>query len=174
MIVPHRLTPARLALVPDLVDRAHHSLVGWCPGTEAIDVFTAHLMFEHGVAKNDGDELLRGVWCFNLGNVDATPAERDSDNVEVFSTVPECEGPTCSWRAVHTRRAYASLDDGAVGYVRSMSERYPGAFYAAGNGPTKYVEELRKAGYFTGDPTAYRDGLASLWRRLQRERDAAG
>jgi hypothetical protein len=52
---------------------------------------------------------LWGVYCFNLGNQDATGADLapspDESLVALFRTVPECEGTSCQRpRAAHPAR----------------------------------------------------------------------
>lgn len=173
MIVPHKLTPIPVAGLPELIDNTYHSVLGTCPGVDACDVLLAHLEFEHGLSRNDGAEQLRGVWNFNIGNVDATMADRADPDVAVFITVSECEGTACQYQALHTRRAFATVEDGAIGYVEAMRDRFPDALFAASEGPRPFVAALKSAGYFTGDVDAYADGVVALLERIQRERLAA-
>jgi hypothetical protein len=168
VFVPHVRTPVPLAGLRDLLDRAHHSLFGSCPGPAALSVFEAHLRLEHGVELRGDEEQLRGVWCFNVGNVDATAEQIASGREQVFRTVPECEGPMCAHRATHTRRAYPDLDSGIVGYIEAMRDRFPNAFYRAVDGPAEFVRGLVDHGYFTANPAVYAGSLARLYIQIER------
>jgi hypothetical protein len=158
VIVPHVLTPIRLAELPRILDGGFHSTIGTCPGPDVAALAWAHLVLEHG--REAGD--LRGVWCFNLGNIDATWEDRSDPSVAVFHTVPECEGPACTWHATHTRRAFESAEDGAAYYWRALRERFPDAFYSMSGGVLPFVSALRLGKYFTGDPAAYGRTLSAL------------
>lgn len=158
MIVPHVLTPIPLAALPRILDAGYHEVIGTCSGPDVLALAWAHLAFEHGRA---GDHL-RGVWCNNLGNIDATWEERSDPSVPIFHTVPECEGPACEYHATHTRRAFDSPEEGAAYYWQALRERYPDAFYAMSSGVSAFVEALKAARYFSGDAAAYARGLAAL------------
>jgi hypothetical protein len=168
MIVAHVRTPIRMAELPAILDAGYHQAVATCPGPDVVAVAWAHLVLEHGRRKNDDDELLAGVWCNNLGNIDLTWLERSDPSVRWFVTVPECEGPMCRVRAVHRRRAFDSPEEGAAYYWASLQGRFPDAFYAMAYGPEAFVDALRAARYFTGDPAAYRHSVVALVREVLR------
>jgi hypothetical protein len=157
MIVPHRLTPIPLCDLPGLLFAGQHQLLGYCLGYDTLATAWAHVCLEHG---RDG-AWLRAVWRHNLGNIDATAEERADPTIAVFRTVKECEGPTCSIRAVHWRRAFDTPEDGAAYYWERLRDRWPDAFYAMGD-PAEFVKQLKAGRYFTGDVTAYTRAVVAL------------
>lgn len=160
MLVLHTRTPILLTDLPELVDAGYHTAIGTCPGLDALAILIAMLVQEHGRAEGK----LWAVWCNNLGNVDATDEERADDSIEIFTTVPECEGPSCSARYVHARRAWSSAAEGAEAFVRSLRERDLEAFLELGNGPEAFIDALKAAGYFTGSVDVYMANVVSLTR----------
>ena len=158
MRVPHILTPIPLASLPRILDSGHHATIGYCPGPDVLALAFAHLCFEHG--REGGN--LHGVWCNNLGNIDAEWADRGDPSVNLFWTVQECEGPACEYHATHVRRAFDTAEEGAAYYWKSLRERFPDAFYAMSQGVEPFVKALKAARYFSGDEAAYVRGLAAL------------
>ena len=72
-------------------------------------------------------------------------------------------------------RAYDTAADGARDYLDLLATRFPGALRAAGEGsPDRFVGELRRGGYFTADPTKYRDAVKGLTHEYTRQGPSAG
>lgn len=154
MIVPRVRTPVPVEGLADALDAAHRGIRGWGIPTDAGRIAVAQLRLEHGVS----DGCLRGVYGFNFGNHDASPAERADPTCAVFETLPEHEdsqrGP---YVVTHVRRAYADLDDGLRGYWDTLfGTRYEAAYEAMCAGdPRGFVHALKGAGYFTADERLY-------------------
>jgi hypothetical protein len=66
--------------------------------------------------------------------------------------------------------SWEDLDDGATGYVRLLTSRYPKAIEAAKKGdPVGYVRELKAGKYFTADVNTYSSILGSIVRSYGRK-----
>jgi hypothetical protein len=60
-------------------------------------------------------------------------------------------------------RAYSSPEEGAKDYVQLLLTRYSKAVAAAERGDAAgFVQGLKDKGYFTGDPTAYRNSIVAI------------
>ena len=169
MIVPRRLTPVSLAGLVDVLHAACHTALGQCPGARDVVAY-AQLVEEHGVA----DGALRGVFGYNLGNIDATVKERADPSVTIFTTLPEHEGAGLhTWSSQHVRRAYACVEDGAAGYWTALVDRFEGAWEAMLDGggepaPEAFAKALKAGRYFTGDASEYARALERAAAQAQR------
>lgn len=72
-------------------------------------------------------------------------------------------------RRIRSRfRAYATPEEGARDYVRTLAERYPDAATAAAAGDAgAFVQALERGRYFTANPADYRRGIAALAHEFQ-------
>lgn len=170
MIVPRLQTPVPFAVLPGALDAAHRELRGESLSSDAYAIACAQLELEHGSATIGGELCLRGVFNDNLGNHDATAAERADPSVPIFDTVLEHEvGPTGkSFQAGHVREAYPDAVEGAKGYWTALTEHFASAYNAIAAGdPHAFVEALKAARYFTASEQSYEhavDGMVAAWR----------
>jgi hypothetical protein len=161
MIVLTARTPIELADLPDIVVAGYAATFGdVAPSDACRRIAIAHLVLEHGRWDHNPAGPLWGVYCFNLGNQDATGTDLvpspDESPVALFRTVPECEGTSCQRRVQHIRRAFAGAQEGAAAYWQRLADAYPEAVAAAAAGDAPaFVAGLRQRGYFTGSPVAY-------------------
>jgi len=161
VIVPRALTPVPLAGLLALLSAAHRDLRGFDLDPDAYRLAVAQLELEHGVSGGS----LRGVWCFNFGNHDATAADRNNAMVDTFETVPEHEVDAHGrgYLQVHTRRAYPDVESGLEGYWLALLDGFPASYDAMGIGdPDGLAAALKGERYFTADPLAYARALRGL------------
>jgi hypothetical protein len=166
MIVPRVLTPIPLSDVLDAIESGHFRAFGYGVLPDARVLAAAHLSLEHGELSG----ALHGVWCFNLGNHDATAAQRDDPTVAVFSTILETERRPdgSAYSAGHTRCAYDDAEQGAEGYWRCLFDGFPEAYAAIFAGDSDaFSVALKRRGYYTSALATYERGVDSLvatWR----------
>ncbi len=98
------------------------------------------------------------MFNFNFGGIKgASPA----GTTAVYRTREVLGGKEVSIRDGF--RAYASLDEGALDYVRTMKERFGGALAPAARGDvTGFAGALKRAHYYTASEADYAHGLTSL------------
>lgn len=162
MIVPRALTPVPLAGLADWVSDAHEAWRGWPVSDAAAELAVAQLKLEHGTQAGS---LLRGVWCYNLGNHDATRADIEDPSVPLFRTLPEHEGDAASTQTqVHMRRAYPDLQAGLVGYWEALFFEFFAAYDALTGtaDPDAFAAALKSARYYTADAAVYARDLREL------------
>ena len=99
MIVARVRTPVDLSELLELLHSCGHSVLGYCPGIDAMATAWAQIVLEHGREAHH----LRGIWCNNFGNRDASRAEIADATVPIFVTVPEQEftGAGAPYTAAH-------------------------------------------------------------------------
>lgn len=164
MIVEKVRTPIPIDDLPDIIAGGYIAAFGEdCPDY-CLRMAWAQLVLEHGRENKHPDGDLDAVWCFNLGNQDATRAELADESLAVFQTVPEDEGHgTSKWKARHTRRAYDTAEDGAEAYWRRLASHYEeGLRGMRANSIPEFVDGLRRARYFTASPAAYQKTITDL------------
>lgn len=177
MIVPRLRTPVAFDQLVDALDSGHHELRGWGLTPDSYAIAAAQLELEHGTFSISGALFLRGVFDDNLGNHDATRAERADPSIPVFDTVPEREvgAGGQEYHAQHVRRSYEDAVEGAKGYWQALLDGFEPAYDAICAGdPIKFVEALKQAKYFTGDEASYESFVASAFARWQARIAAAG
>lgn len=163
MTIERRLTPVPLAGLQEALDAAHRGLRGTSLGDDAYALVEAMLRLEHGVANGS----LRGVWWYNLGNHDASPAELRDASIDIFATVPEREvgGGGREYQAVHHRVAYRCLDDGLRGYWRTLIDGYPEAYEeleAREVDAGRFAAALKARHYYTASVESYGHALRAI------------
>jgi hypothetical protein len=166
MMVPRVRTPVYVSELPAALEDAHHRLRGFGLSVDAYALAVAQLELEHGTEGGGFARALRGCFCFNFGNHDATAAERNDPAVTLFQTVAEHEdAPSGPYTAVHTRRAYPDAASGLVGYWTALMDGFPGAYDAITTGDAvAFAHALKAARYYTGDEGAYARDLVALQR----------
>lgn len=66
-------------------------------------------------------------------------------------------------------RAYTNLEDSVDDYLSFLYNRYKKAWVEVLSGdPANFVDALKKNGYFTGDLTAYRNSVVSLYKEYSK------
>jgi hypothetical protein len=166
MIVPRRLTPVPITDVLDALEGGHHRAYGYGVSPESRLLAAAHLTLEHGELSG----ALHGVFNDNLGNHDATAAQRDDPTVAVFATVLETERRPdgSAYSAGHTRCAYDTPEAGAEGYWRCLRDGFPEAYAAMiAADADAFSEALKARHYYTQSLALYERGVDSLvatWR----------
>lgn len=183
MIVPRVLTPFACADLPAALDAGHHRARGFGLSADSYAIAGAQLELEHGrrvVSAADvaghppaapllGCEVLWGCFGYNLGNHDATSADRADPAVPIFQTVPEGEvGPGGRYTAQHWRVASPDLASGAERFWRGLLDGFSDAYDAlvAGDVPG-FVHALKEHGYFTASEAQYdriEEALVGAWR----------
>lgn len=143
-------TPVTRGDIRAAIGRALERTNGSRPSSELVDVLTAHASLETA----SGDRMFN----YNFGGIKgASPAGRTA----VYRTREVLNGKDVTIRDGF--RAYASLDEGALDYVRTMKERFGGALAPAARGDvTGFAGALKRAHYYTASETDYARGLTSL------------
>jgi hypothetical protein len=148
--VEPRKTPVTRAQIRDAIARALETALGKRPSAGLVDVMTAHACLETGSGAS--------MYNFNFGGIKG----RGPDGATARCRTREVLGG----REVEVRdgfRAYASLDAGALDYVRTMRARFGGAVAVAERGDAAaFAAALKKAGYYTASEHDYARGLAAL------------
>ena len=115
-----------------------------------MNVLTAHASLETA----SGDRM----YNFNFGGIKGASA---SGNTAVCRTHEVLGGKDVVIKDGF--RAYGSLDEGALDYVRTMKSRFGGALAPAARGDvTGFASALKKAHYYTASEADYARGLTSL------------
>ncbi len=148
-VAPER-TPVSRADLRNAIARAHHELTGRAASAGLLDTLTAHASLETG----SGGQM----YNFNFGGIKG----RGPTGATARCRTKEVEGG----REVEVRdgfRAYRSLYEGALDYVRLMRDRFGGAVSFAERGNVDgFAHALKQAHYYTADESKYAAALHSL------------
>ncbi len=148
-VEPQR-TPVTRADLRAAITRALERADGQRPQAELVNVLTAHASLETA----SGDRM----YNFNFGGIKGASA---SGNTAVCRTHEVLGGKDVVIKDGF--RAYGSLDEGALDYVRTMKSRFGGALAPAARGDvTGFASALKKAHYYTASEADYARGLTSL------------
>ncbi|MBX3186738.1 MAG: hypothetical protein KF819_06970 [Labilithrix sp.] len=132
------------------IRRALAHTEGAPPPEQLVDVLTAHASLETA----SGDRM----YNFNFGGI---KGRGPSGATAKCRTREVIEG-----REIVIRdgfRAYGSLDEGALDYVRTMKTRFGGALAPAARGDVAgFAGALKRAGYYTASEADYARGLTGL------------
>jgi len=171
MIVPRVQTPIPVAAILPALDSAHHTVFGLQASVDALALAAAQLTEEHGEATVAGVLCVRAIWNNEIGNTDVPNSAATDPHVLAFSTVPEREVAAngLEYKQIHLRAAYASIDDGAIGYWRFwQSPKWAASLDALEAGePVPFVDAIKAAGYMTSPSPPYARALVNLqpiWR----------
>jgi hypothetical protein len=111
----------------------------------------------------------RSMHCYNLGNVKSNQQSGDwcffrCDEILNGKVVWfEPDDPGCCFRA------FTSLDDGAFDYLRTLRNRFEGAWPAVLAGdPAAFSHALRQQRYYTADEGQYTATLVALFSEFSR------
>jgi hypothetical protein len=148
-VAPQR-TPVTRADLRAAIGRALERTDGQKPTDELVNVLTAHASLETA----SGDKM----YNFNFGGIKGTSP---SGSTAVCRTHEVLGGKDVVIKDGF--RAYGSLDEGALDYVRTMKAQFSGALAPAARGDvTGFAGALKRAHYYTASETDYARGLTSL------------
>lgn len=143
-------TPVARADLRAAIGRAYHKLTGKAPSGSLLDTLTAHASLETGSGSQ--------MYNYNFGGIKG----RSPTGETARCRTKEVE----NGREIEIRdgfRAYRTLDDGALDYVRLMRDRFGGAVSRAEAGDLDgFAHALKKAAYYTADETKYAAALHGL------------
>lgn len=138
---------------------AWKSLFGSEPYKEQVALVMAQNALETGHRKS--------MYNYNVGNI----TTNDKSQYDYFDdlTTDEQVSPG-QWKKMRLKyRAYKSLDEGVKDYLKFLSNpsgRYAQAWEHIKNpNPTSYSQELKRAGYYTANESAYTKNLNSLFKQ---------
>ncbi len=132
------------------ITNALTKLNGSAPSQSLVDTLTAQASLETASGAS--------MYNFNFGGIKgASPA----GNTAVLKTHEVLGGKDVVIKDGF--RAYNSLDEGALDYVKVMRDRFGGAMAPAAAGDTAgFAHALKKAGYYTASESDYAKGLSRL------------
>ncbi|MBX3210436.1 MAG: glucosaminidase domain-containing protein [Labilithrix sp.] len=132
------------------IARAHQKLTGRAPSAAALDVLTAHASLETGSGAK--------MYNYNFGGIKGAGPTGETARCRTKEVL--------DGREVEIRdgfRAYRSLDEGALDYVRLMRDRFGGAVARAEAGDVDgFARALKQARYYTADESKYASALRGL------------
>lgn len=125
-------------------------LNGSAPSQNLVDTLTAQASLETASGAS--------MYNFNFGGIKgASPA----GNTAVLKTHEVSNGKDVVIKDGF--RAYDSLDEGALDYVKTMRDRFGAALTPAAAGDTAgFAHALKKAGYYTASEADYAKGISRL------------
>lgn len=148
-VEPQR-TPVTRADLRAAISRALERTDGKRPADQLVDVLTAHASLETA----SGDRM----YNFNFGGIKGTSP---AGSTAVCRTHEVLGGKDVVIKDGF--RAYGSLDEGALDYVRTMKSRFGGALAPAARGDVNgFASALKSAHYYTASEADYARGLNSL------------
>ena len=132
------------------IGRAHQTLTGHAATPAFLDVLTAHASLETGSGRQ--------MYNYNFGGIKGASPAGETARCRTKEVV--------SGQEVEVRdgfRAYRSLDEGAVDYVRLMRDRFGAAALHAERGDVDgFAHALKQARYYTADESKYASALRGL------------
>ena len=132
------------------IGRALEKVDGKKPSAQLVDVLTAHASLETASGAR--------MYNFNFGGIKGHAPDGGIANLRTHEVY---DGKEVTIRDGF--RAYASLDDGAVDYVRTMKTRFSSALTPASQGDVAgFAGSLKRAGYYTASESDYARGLTNL------------
>lgn len=157
--LPDEITKLDPKNVARALRSAYETVCGVTPSRECVALMVAQSALETGRWKS--------IHRFNLGNVKASPT------YEGFYTQFRCNevinGKVEWFDPPHPQtnfRAYLGLEVAALDHIRFLQRpRYARAWQSLQGGqPLAFVEDLKRAGYFTADAGPYARAVTSLWK----------
>lgn len=132
------------------IGRAYQKLTGQPPSGGLLDTLTAHASLETGSGA--------AMYNFNFGGI---KGHSQTGETAVCRTKEVFNGKEVEVRDGF--RAYRSLDDGALDYVRLMRGKFHEAVTRAEAGDIDgFAHALKKASYYTADESKYASALERL------------
>ena len=143
-------TQVSRAEIRGAIKRALVKVDGAQPSDKLVDTLTAHSSLETA----SGDRMFN----YNFAGI---KGHSPSGMTAVARTREVLGGKDVEIRDGF--RAYATLDEGGVDYVRTMKGRFSGALAPAARGDVAgFAHALKSAGYYTAAESDYARGLAGL------------
>lgn len=171
-LVPRQRTPVHI--------RAWHEAHA-DSGLEAdsLAILWAQAIQEHGLEPdgltlrfvfgwNLGNRRAYGAhdWCLLSGAWECAEPARVPSGAEILGPRPGCPAGQVAYLLPERAQRFAAFPDLATGvrtHLEFLAERYPLAHRAMVDGdPARFVGELKRRGYFTGDEAAYTRAVCSL------------
>jgi flagellar protein FlgJ len=159
-VEPHR-TPATRSELRAAIARALETAQGRRPSGALVDTLTAQACLETASGSR--------MYDYNFGGIKGAGPR----GAAVLTTSEVVGGKQITIR--DRFRAYATLDEGALDYVRLIEGRFKGALAPAERGDViGFARELKRAGYYTASEEDYARGLARLMSSGEGARELAG
>lgn len=155
--VPARRTALTRSEAAGALAAAWEKVTGEQPSGETVSILTAQWSHETGNGSH--------MYNYNFGGIKGT----GPGGASVVQRTREGWGAT--EQTIRDRfRAYSTAEEGATDYVRLLANRYGEAVGAARDGdPARFVQELKRGGYFTGNEAAYQSSVTRLTNEIQNE-----
>jgi hypothetical protein len=162
-----RLTPVTPTEVLDALGAAGSQVLGSTPHRTSLLVLLSQWALETGRGHS--------MHCYNLGNVKSNQKSGDW----CFFRCNEIIKGKVVWfnpdEAGCCFRAFATLDDGALDYLKTLRERFGRVWPAVDAGdPAMFSHLLRMNRYYTADEGQYTRTLVALFNEFSRTIPAAG
>jgi uncharacterized protein YlaN (UPF0358 family) len=155
-LVETKKMPVTYEQVRAAVAEAFKQVTGAMPSEELADTLAAQAWFESGQTG--------GLYNYNFGGV---KGKGTTGQTALFATHEVINGETLAVKDFF--RAYETLLDGAIDYVKILKGRYQSAIDAAQHGDVEgYVHKLKERGYFTGDEAKYKQFISSIIKAHQK------
>lgn len=143
-------TPVTRADLRASISRAYEKLTGHQGSAHLIDTLTAHASLETGSGS--------AMYNYNFGGIKGAGPTGETARCRTKEVI---DGKEIEIRDGF--RAYRTLDEGAVDYVRLMKARFGGAVQRAEVGDLDgFAHALKKASYYTADESKYASALHQL------------
>lgn len=143
-------TPVTRAELRSAIRRAYIRTEGAEPPEKLVEVLTAHASLETASGDRMFNYNFAGIKGHSPAGTTAVARTREvlgGKDVEIKDGF----------------RAYATIDEGAIDYVRTMKGRFSGALAPAARGDVSgFAHALKSAGYYTAAESDYARGLAGL------------
>lgn len=143
-------TPVSRADLRNAIAKAYKTVTGKAATANVLDTLTAHASLETGSGGS--------MYNFNFGGIKGTSPTGETAKTRTKEVI---DGKEIEIRDGF--RAYHSLDEGALDYVKLMKGRFGGAVSKAESGDLDgFAHALKQANYYTADETKYASALHSL------------
>jgi hypothetical protein len=146
-------TPLSGTQASEAIRAAYTQVVGEPPSKGTLAILTSQWALETGQGKS--------MYNFNFAGIKG----RGPEGMTAVMSTREGYGAS----AVQIKdgfRAYTSAEAGAKDYVSLLQRKYGAALEAAkAEQPERFAQELKVAGYYTGDPALYAKGVTQLANR---------
>lgn len=143
-------TPVSRADLRNAIAKAYKTVTGKAASANVLDTLTAHASLETGSGGS--------MYNFNFGGIKGSSP---TGEIAQTRTKEVIDGKEIEIRDGF--RAYHSLDEGALDYVKLMKGRFGRAVSKAESGDLDgFAHALKQANYYTADETKYATALHSL------------
>lgn len=148
-VEPRRTSVTRSDL-KGAITRALTKLDGTVPAAALVDTLTAHASLETASGAS--------MYNYNFGGI---KGQSPKGSTAIIKTHEVLNGKDVVIKDGF--RAYDSLDEGAVDYVKTIRSRFGGALASASQGDAAgFAHALKSAGYYTASEADYARGISNL------------